>query len=69
VAGRRKKPDPKSIDWLRVEHIQRTSFHGGGCPPHDLDYCQQALAADPERYRQIGERLREDYAASLRMRH
>lgn len=55
----------QSIDWSYIEHLRRVAFHGSPLTREQEKLCEQAIKVDAERYRKIGERLRNEYRASF----
>lgn len=62
--GKRRKTVPP-IDWVVIEAALARSFTGH---PRDGDFelCRRAHAEDPERYRELGHRVREEKRNELR---
>jgi len=54
------------VNWLRVEEIQKKSFHGRPLTDLEIKQCQLAIKADRVRYSNYAAQLREEYKQSLR---
>lgn len=56
----------KEIDWARVEKLIYDSVRGRADPSQVTKVCSEALSADPERYRELHARIREEAQNELK---
>lgn len=55
-----------AVNWLRVEEIQKKSFHGRPLTDLEIKQCQLAIKTDRVRYSKYAAQFREEYKQSLR---
>lgn len=57
----------EEINWYAIEKLQEKGFHGKSLTPEEQALCLRAIEEDKSRYASNAKRIREEYAASLRM--
>lgn len=56
---------PESINWSRIEYLRSKSFHGSPLSEQETKEVTRAYEEDPDRYTQIGNKIRDEYKRSL----